>query len=241
MTGRNRGITLIELLVVIAIIGLLMALLLPAVQAARAAARAACCKNNMRQIGLAVLQHCDLHGGDFPEWWHATHHQDDDEGTHSWIYTLAAHLENVDAIRICPEDKYHYERFVLGASSYVINDHLAAENVPGSVRNINKLSATSRTIVALEAADGDDEPKPEDLNHNGVFDAVEREHAHASSWFSQKNIDWGLVRSQVKKDIRLDRHFQGSNYLYADGHVGVISATQVEEWIDAHINFAAPE
>ena len=51
---RGRGFTLVELLVVIAIIGILIALLLPAVQAAREAARRASCKNNLKQIGLAL-------------------------------------------------------------------------------------------------------------------------------------------------------------------------------------------
>ena len=49
-----RGFTLIELLVVLAIIGILIALLLPAVQAAREAARSAQCRNNLKQIGLAL-------------------------------------------------------------------------------------------------------------------------------------------------------------------------------------------
>lgn len=59
--GLRRGFTLIELLVVIAIISVLIALLLPAVQQAREAARRTSCRNNLKNLGLALHNYHDTH------------------------------------------------------------------------------------------------------------------------------------------------------------------------------------
>ncbi len=62
----RSGFTLIELLVVIAIIGTLMALLIPAIRAARGTGKNVSCKNNLRQLGLALEMHRGDHKG-YPE------------------------------------------------------------------------------------------------------------------------------------------------------------------------------
>jgi prepilin-type processing-associated H-X9-DG protein len=49
------------------------------------------------------------------------------------------------------------------------------------------------------------------------------------------------VDHAVKLDIQPDRHFDAANYLYADGHVDVISAATIDEWIAAGTDFGKPE
>jgi len=57
----QHGFTVIELLVVIGMVGLLVALLMPAVQAAREAGRSMQCRNNLRQVGLAIHSYSETH------------------------------------------------------------------------------------------------------------------------------------------------------------------------------------
>lgn len=59
---RPKAFTLVELLVVLAVIGILVALALPAIQAAREAARKTHCRNNLKQLAVALQVYHDTHG-----------------------------------------------------------------------------------------------------------------------------------------------------------------------------------
>ena len=89
---RHRGFTLIELLVVIAIIAILVALLLPAVQSAREAARRVQCRNNLKQIGLALHNYHDI-ARQLPCGWIAQWTGDDDLGNWTWGAFLLPYME----------------------------------------------------------------------------------------------------------------------------------------------------
>jgi len=87
LSSPRRAFTLIELLVVIAIIAILVALLLPAVQQAREAARRSQCKNNLKQLGLALHNYSDTHGT-FPP-----RNISLDNKNHSWMTMILPYVE----------------------------------------------------------------------------------------------------------------------------------------------------
>jgi prepilin-type processing-associated H-X9-DG protein/prepilin-type N-terminal cleavage/methylation domain-containing protein len=228
---RRPALTLIELLVVVALIGILIGLLLPAVQAARAAARRAQCTNNLRQIGLAIHQYADVHRGQFPTMYH-----DQDEIRKTWIFSLAPHLENVDEIRLCPEDLPRIVNDSGRRTSYALNGYLRKatrveemvypEIVPDFVDNLYKLAETHKTLVLFEAGPAVD---------------VNFDHVHSWEWFSDANPTPQQRWSRIQREVAVDRHAGDvANYLYADGHVVAIAATQISEWVHQGFNFAKP-
>jgi len=97
LNKRSQAFTLIELLVVIAIIAILIALLLPAVQQAREAARRTQCKNNLKQIGLALHNYHDTHGR-FPPTQIMVHYSGPNNSApvprnHTWVSMILPYLE----------------------------------------------------------------------------------------------------------------------------------------------------
>jgi prepilin-type N-terminal cleavage/methylation domain-containing protein/prepilin-type processing-associated H-X9-DG protein len=223
-TRKRTAFTLVELLVVVAIVGILVALLLPAVQAAREAARRTACANNLRQVGLSVIQYCDDHGGAFPKTTHDT------DVAECWIYTLAPYLENVDEVRICPSDLKADERLAARMSSYAMNAYVTNVSLPGSYLNRNKLPSTSRTLLAVELTDRETRPVSE-------FD----DHVESHRWFTSSNLTHGRVLEAIRGEASIDRHHGAANYLFADGHVAAIPEETIAEWSTRPLVFVKPD
>ena len=89
---KRRGFTLIELLVVIAIIAVLLALVLPAISQARESARRSQCKNNLKQLGLALQNYHDNHNM-FPPGWVAKDRSPDNGPFWGWQTMLLPYSE----------------------------------------------------------------------------------------------------------------------------------------------------
>lgn len=88
--SQRRGFSIIELLVVVAVLGLLLALMLPAVQQSRESARRTQCQSQMRQVGMALVNHEEQHRR-FPAlgYWNAG----GPEIFHSWVVEILPYLD----------------------------------------------------------------------------------------------------------------------------------------------------
>lgn len=100
---RGRaGFTLIEIIVVIAIVGVLAALVFPVLASARESGRRASCQNNLKQLGLALMQYCQDYRGKVPP----VNSPSDSAtpGISSWVGFLQPYVKSYQIMR-CPSQK----------------------------------------------------------------------------------------------------------------------------------------
>lgn len=167
-SSSRVGFTLIELLVVIAIIAILVAILLPAVQQAREAARRSSCKNNMKQLGLAIHNYHDVFE-QFPLNYAETFTTN--RGTVSWMTTILPYIDQ--------QNLYDNIDF-----SYGINDDPRSPNPAGT-----PINQPSNGWVAKQAiptfkcpTDTSDPLMPNRANYGGTWAVNSYKACAGSNW-----------------------------------------------------------
>lgn len=200
--SERSAFTLIELLVVIAIIAILAAVLFPVFAQAREKARQTVCLSNMKQIGTAFYMYVQDYDERFPLDAHTTNED-------TWIFNLDPYTKNRQIYR-CPSDRsanwfplpkgdLRRPRF----TSYGTNMWMAPL-YPGDTSTdthgysaIASITSPANTIYSAE------------LKENTIDD-----HFHPPYW--RQNSE--QVYEPAGKGLALDRHAQGANYFFCDGH-----------------------
>ncbi len=170
---RRHAFTLIELLVVIAIIAILVALLLPAVQQAREAARRSSCKNNMMQLGIAIINY-EHQWETFPL---GTANAtgpiiNERKGYHvGWMVRILPHMDDGNAY-----DRFDFTKGVYDSANKEVAEYYPSwVNCPSSPNpvyyNVTDEDTNESTKVAFNSYAGVHHSKeaPIDTDNNGIF------------------------------------------------------------------------
>ncbi|BDI28930.1 hypothetical protein CCAX7_009810 [Capsulimonas corticalis] len=218
----RKGFTLIELLVVIAIIAIFAAILFPVFAQAREKARQTTCASNEKQIGLAILQYNQDNDETFP----LANYGDTNADKDHWYklvdpYVAASYTRSLArtgaklSIWVCPDFEKIYHAAGLGgfpAWSYVANRNLMPavaytspqpwiDQAPSALASID---SPSRLVLVAEGAGGT------------VFTTGNDTGNYPLNSQGNAGDDKDVNTSYV---IARTRHPNGSNYLFADGHV----------------------
>src|SRR5438045_9772525 len=125
-------------------------------------------------------------------------------------------MEDVDSIRICPDDLNGDARLQLKLTSYALSGYFSTETKPNFL-NVWKFKATSKAMGMFEL------PDAKDINGQPQ---LQNDHVHSFNWFKPSNINTGQVWPLICGEVAVDRHSDCANYLYADGYVALIPSSQ---------------
>jgi prepilin-type N-terminal cleavage/methylation domain-containing protein/prepilin-type processing-associated H-X9-DG protein len=187
---KSSGFTLIELLVVIAIIAILAAILFPVFGRARENARRSSCQSNLKQVGLAMMQYVQ----DYDERFMVADHEDADGNgvaDYAWFRPLQVYIKSEQVFK-CPSlgDETNKPN---PNTDYILNGFFAH----GVSQAIFQQTALQIMVAERE-------------KNRDVFDY------HA--WIRDEGSG-PEEQFEFRDNISKNRHFDGSTYLFADGHV----------------------
>ncbi len=232
---RNRkAFTLIELLVVIAIIAILASILFPVFARARENARRSSCQSNLKQIGLGFTQYSQDYDETMPTWSNTSV----PIGSRGWDIEISPYIgSKVDAytaalsIFRCPSDTSPDKTLASGdpsgysnalirsyampspqGSSFGINKAYvgATQSIPG--RNLSEIGVPAETLLVVEMGTPVNSLNPE------VFGRLAGSTSNCPGNGTVLTSGCGDF-TQDRSLPGTKRHFDGWNYLFADGHV----------------------
>ncbi len=225
MTRRIRGFTLIELLVVIAIIAILAAILFPVFARAREKARTTSCQNNLKQIGTAFAMYRSDYDGYMPLDWYQSA---DNNRIYRWIHVTYGYVFD-ENIYQCPSrptttDVAWSPPYNTSGpfSSYYYCHHFLAEESDSNIR------AASQTIMLMDGWFFDGADRGEWMlgmfnSWPNVADDNVAPAQHMAAWINgDANADY--ANATILQNM--NRHNDGVNAAYVDGHVKWINRAQ---------------
>jgi prepilin-type N-terminal cleavage/methylation domain-containing protein/prepilin-type processing-associated H-X9-DG protein len=233
--GARRAFTLIELLVVIAIIALLAAILFPVFARARENARRASCQSNLKQIALGMKQYLQDNDGVFPEYFNYGPDgtaSNDDTG---WAEVIQPYLKSTQIYQCPSNPSPPTATFPLtdsyGYTEYFYNGNLGSHPF-GNPQNLVKeaeIDYSSNVILFGDGGRGSSAAMANCPNDQSSTcpDAVVRplsvQYPPGKSGYVEGTANAWATAADVTK--ALNRHLEGANYAFADGHVKWLKST----------------